>query len=240
MKRKRHHPHAPAKAAAPGPAPAPAPAAAPSSARVLKAAVAGVEPAEPVVHTTFRTPIWLVGLLGLLMFWAQMYVDRNGGELSELVFLPGQTIADLENNKPKSEAGDLFVKGRLLYKRNCDSCHQPNGRGDAARSIPPLAESEWVLADGPNRIVRIVLSGLNGPMKVKGVDYGATAMLPWRESMTDEDIAAVLTFVRGNAEWGNKAGPVLPAQVKTIRAATESRGITAWTEPELLAIPVKD
>ena len=55
--------------------------------------------------------------------------------------------------------------------------------------------------------------------------------------MSDQDIAAVLTFIR--SEWGNTASPVKPEQVKKLRDATADRS-TPWTEPELLALPVAD
>jgi mono/diheme cytochrome c family protein len=197
------------------------------------------EPPEPTVNTTFRTPLWLVALFGLMAFWGQLYLDQYGGEFSELVFNQGERLPDVEARVPKSEGAALAVKGKLIFNRYCEACHMPNGRGDASRGFPPLAESEWVLAPGPNRMVRIVLSGFTGPVRVKGADYNNT-MLPWRDQLTDEEIAAVLSYVRGNKEWGNHASPVLPAEVKAIRAATESRGTTAWTEPELLAIPEKD
>jgi mono/diheme cytochrome c family protein len=87
-------------------------------------------------------------------------------------------------------------------------------------------------------MIRIVLNGLQGPIVVNGAEYN-NVMLPWRDQLTDQDIAAVITFVRGNKEWGNNAGPASPAQVKAIRDATADRG-TYWSPSELLGIPVKD
>lgn len=200
----------------------------------------GSEPPEPRADATFYTPIWLVAVFGVFLYWGSTYVDRNGGGFNPLVFTPGERLADVEARVPRSEADALLAQGRKVYNLYCTACHQPNGRGDASRGFPPLAGSDWVLAEGPNRIIRIVLNGLQGPITVNGVQYD-NQMLPWRDQLTDEDIAAVITFIRGNKEWGNNAGPATPAQVKAIRNATESRGTyTPWTAAELLTIPVKD
>ncbi len=201
--------------------------------------VPGPEPAEPRTGTAFYTPIWLVAVFGAALYWATLYVDRHGGGFNPMVFTPGELLADVEARVPRSEADVLLAKGRQVYNTYCSACHQPNGRGTPGQ-FPPLAGSDWVLTEGPNRIIRIVLDGMQGPITVNGVEFN-NAMLPWREQLTDEDIAAVLTFIRGNKDWGNNAGPVSPAQVKVIRDATAARGtFTPWTAAELLTIPVKD
>ncbi|MBI2924400.1 MAG: hypothetical protein HYY24_01715 [Verrucomicrobia bacterium] len=62
-------------------------------------------------------------------------------------------------------------------------------------------------------------------------------MTPFRETLTDDaDIAAILTYVRGNPEWGNKASPVTAAQVKVIRDRTADHG-PAYSPEELLSFP---
>ncbi len=55
----------------------------------------------------------------------------------------------------------------------------------------------------------IVLKGLQGPITVKGVQYGTAVMQPWDKTLNDAKIADVLTYIR--QEWGNKGGPVSPA-----------------------------
>ncbi|MBL9173007.1 MAG: cytochrome c, partial [Verrucomicrobiales bacterium] len=89
--------------------------------------------------------------------------------------------------------------------------------------------------DGAARKIRIVLNGLNGPITVNGVAFNG-AMNSFKDSLSDSDIAAVLTYV-GSA-WGNKAPPVSADEVKAIRAEIASRD-QAWTPDELLKIPTK-
>jgi mono/diheme cytochrome c family protein len=75
----------------------------------------------------------------------------------------------------------------------------------------------------PGRMIRIVLQGFSGPgLNVNGKPFNTgSVMVPWN-AMSDDDLAAVITFVRGNAEWGNKASPVTPEQVRAIRDKVKS------------------
>jgi mono/diheme cytochrome c family protein/glucose/arabinose dehydrogenase len=121
----------------------------------------------------------------------------------------------------------LFDNGRQTFAGLCAACHQPTGKGLEGLA-PPLAESEWVLGE-PDRIVKVVMHGLRGPIKVKGMTYSYD--MPAAGFLTDEQIAGVLTYIR--REWDHEASPVSIDLVKKIRA--ENKGRTdAWTEPELL------
>lgn len=181
--------------------------------------------------------MWLVALLGLGMYWATLYLDRYAGAFNPLIFNRGELLADVEARVPRSEAGALLIQGRKVYNLYCTACHQPNGRGLPGQ-FPPLANSDWVNVDGPNRLIRIVLNGLQGPITVNGNEYN-NIMLPWRDQLSDADVAAVLTYIRGNKEWGNSSSAVLPAQVAKVREATQDRA-SNWNAAELLAIPLKD
>ena len=120
----------------------------------------------------------------------------------------------------------LSDNGRQTYAGLCAACHQPTGKGLEGLA-PPLAESEWVLGE-PDRIVKVVMHGLRGPIKVKGMTYSYD--MPAAGFLTDEQIAGVLTYIR--REWDHEASPVPVDLVKKIRA--ENKGRTdAWTEPEL-------
>ena len=113
------------------------------------------------------------------------------------------------------------------------------GNPNTTPKVPPLVHSEWVLAEGPNRLIRIVLNGLQGPVKVDGKDYDSNGMLPWRDSITDDEvIAQILTFIRQNAEWGHNAAEITSEQVTKIRVETKDRG-PQWSVSELLNVSEK-
>jgi mono/diheme cytochrome c family protein len=103
----------------------------------------------------------------------------------------------------------------------------------APGQFPPLAGSEWVNESEPGRVIRAVLNGLQGPISVHGQNFN-NVMVPWN-SLSDEDIAAVITFVRQNKEWGNTASAVTPAQVQAVRLKIKPHP-TAFTADELLKV----
>ncbi len=123
------------------------------------------------------------------------------------------------------------AEGEALYQR-CVTCHMADGNG-LAGAFPPLAGSEWVTGPAA-RPIAIVLHGLQGPITVKGQVYNS-AMIAYGTGvpMSDDEVAAVLTYVRSS--FGNSAPAVTPAEVAAVRAATKSR-TTPMTAPELEAL----
>ena len=144
-----------------------------------------------------------------------------------LAHLNNQSI--VEEHKvvvPKHLAGDaakLYTLGAEIYSReaHCTTCHQADGKGLAAAQFPPLDGSKWATGD-EQRLIKLTLHGLHGPITVKGKKYpGLVPMTPFKGLLTDEEIAAVLTYVRNS--FGNKAPMVKPETVKQIRAATKGQ-----------------
>ena len=131
----------------------------------------------------------------------------------------------------KASAPDPFSLGREQYQANCAACHQPNGQGMSGQ-FPPLAGSDWVTGD-PRVLSAIVIGGLQGPVKVAGADYNG--MMPaWKTVLTDEKIAAILTFLRQS--WGNHASAVAEGEVKAARAELGDHA-APWKVEELQALP---
>lgn len=192
----------------------------------------GPDPAEG------REPInlWLVAFIAVLLFWAGTYLTQYSGgfradEFSETQINPPAppVAAGAGDNDPVAKA---IRDGGVIFNGQCAPCHQADGNGVSGQ-FPPLAGSEWVLAEGPNRIARIVLNGLAGPIKVKGSDYN-NQMNGFKDSLDDNQIANVLTFIRNS--WGNKASAVTAAEVAAIRAAVADKG--PWSAADLETIPV--
>jgi mono/diheme cytochrome c family protein len=204
-------------------------------------AFGGMEEAEPVAESR-PIPIVFFVLTLVALYLADLYIlDRGGdvinkqGAFPVQVYDPFYTIAQVDAENPVDPAQALRLEGQKVFNAACVACHQPNGQGLAGQ-FPPLAGSEWVMAEGPNRIIRIVLHGVGGPLNVKGADFN-NIMPPWRDAFTDAQIAAVLTYVR--SEWGNKAGPVSAEQVKKWRDKDGNRG-DPMNAADLAATPEKD
>jgi mono/diheme cytochrome c family protein len=179
------------------------------------------------------TPLWLVTLVGVIVFCSGFYVANYSGGFNPLVFDEKSGGANLAA-KPSGPV-DMVTLGKRTFQNTCQACHQESGLGLPGQ-YPPLAGSEWVQASDPVRIVRIALDGLHGPVLVKGETFN-NIMVPWRGALSDQQLAAVLTYVR--QAWGNKAPAVNEPEVKEIREATQGRGGLPWTAPELEKVPLK-
>jgi len=187
---------------------------------------------EPTAGSA-RAPVWLFILVAMLAFWSMGFLDKYGGGFHATVYNPYKSLAELEADQPRT-GNEAFRKGQKVFEMYCKVCHQSTGLG-APGQFPPLAGSEWVLAKEPGRVIRIVLHGLQGPIKVKDQAFDSASMIPWKTDLSDEQIADVLTYVRGNKEWGNDAPPVTAEQVKAIRDKTSSRS-SQWFVTELLKV----
>jgi mono/diheme cytochrome c family protein len=124
---------------------------------------------------------------------------------------PPPEIEELAADAPVDPAVMEAGKGQYVL---CMACHGADGNG-VPNIAPPLAGSEWV--NGPvQNLIRIQLRGLMGPITVKGVEYNLPAPMVAQAFQTDEQVAAVLTYVRNS--FGNKASPVTPEMVASLRS----------------------
>jgi mono/diheme cytochrome c family protein len=152
--------------------------------------------------------------------WIQPFYE------TALKHLKGETVQTEQWSTPKTTltgtARKLYLQGAEIYRRegHCITCHQENGQGLPAAQFPPLAESEWVSGDR-NRLIKLTLHGLLGPIKVKGVAYqGLVPMTPFK-GLSNEELASVLTYVRNS--FGNEASSIQPEHVEAIRKATRDQ-----------------
>lgn len=144
-----------------------------------------------------------------------------------------QTHDNAHNHPPRPippQQRDAFTRGRALYAVSCAACHQPDGRGMEGVG-PPLLDSPW-LAGSADRLARIVLHGVRGPIRVGDTTYNLE--MPALAYFTNEEIAAILTYAR--LAFTNTASAIEPGEVGAIREATEGRG-DSWTVEELLQWP---
>jgi mono/diheme cytochrome c family protein len=108
---------------------------------------------------------------------------------------------------------ESMERGKKVYDQYCMSCHMQDGTG-VPRLNPPLVKTSYVIGD-KSTIIEIVLKGFDAQVEIEG-EYYQNTMAP-HDFLTDEQIADVTTFVRNS--FGNKASVVVPADVKTVRAA---------------------
>ncbi len=132
--------------------------------------------------------------------------------------LPLLALACGSGAKGPAALNDPDVLGAQTYRNTCQTCHGPEGRG-VAGAFPPLGGSARLNGD-PQTPIRIVLHGLRGPIDAGGARYDGV-MTPHGPLLSDDQIAAVLTFARSH--FGNDAAPVTPEAVTTVRAATQNQ-----------------
>ncbi|HXE06158.1 MAG TPA: cytochrome c [Bryobacteraceae bacterium] len=168
------------------------------------------------------TPVWLLLFFFVLAGLSGYYIARNAGgfrgDIYNEHFVKGMPT-------PKPAPVDPLVLGRQTFNV-CMQCHQDTGKGIAG-TYPPLVGSPILLGD-PATPVRILLHGLQGDITVEGATYNG--QMPSWDRFSDEQIAAVLTYVR--QAWTNTAPPVDSALVTAIRKQTGER-TQPWTWPEL-------
>ena len=183
--------------------------------------------------------IWLIAVYGIAIFTGGAYLGRYSGNFSGdgLDPLGGPPLAKKGGGAqgPQQQA-ELSPRdrGKKVFAANCQTCHQANGQGVPGQ-YPPLAGSEFTTG-ASRRPAMIVLKGLQGPVKVKGQQYGSAVMQPW-ESLGDQKVADVLTYER--SEWGNNASPVTKEQIAALRKELASHP-GSFNESEILGAPDQD
>ncbi|MDZ7605698.1 MAG: cytochrome c [Cyclobacteriaceae bacterium] len=141
---------------------------------------------------------------------------------SLLIFVVGIVFLSCGDRKRDGNKTDLINKqaiskepdhpGKLVYMQFCLPCHMAKGEG-VPGLYPPLNQTE-IIAGDEERIIEIVLKGLEGPFTVKGEYYNN--VMTKLDFLTDQQVAEVLSYVRSN--FGNTYAPVSMEKVKEVRS----------------------
>jgi len=97
-----------------------------------------------------------------------------------------------QNNNNQQEANLPEHPGKAVFAKYCLVCHQADGSGVPGMH-PPLGPGSWVDKD-PNELIAILMKGLSGKVEVNGEIYNS--FMPSQAQLTDEEIAAVLSYIR--------------------------------------------
>lgn len=142
------------------------------------------------------------------------------GPMAEVVFNSTQYLSDadaaamalyLQSLPPRQSAAAAppaagaiaHPRGAKVYEQHCAQCHGEQGEGQAG-AFPALAGNRAVVMDDPTNVLRVLLQG--GYLPATAGNPRPHGMPPFLQTLEDEDLAAVATFVRG--AWGNRAGRV--------------------------------
>lgn len=90
---------------------------------------------------------------------------------------------------------EMMTAGATIFATNCSMCHGPQGAGDVGPG-PKLANNQLL---GNTQFV------------ITQVEHGGRVMPPFGNKLSDSEVAAVLTYIRGS--WGNSFAPVTTKEV---------------------------
>jgi mono/diheme cytochrome c family protein len=130
----------------------------------------------------------------------------------------GAIGAYLKGVAPSAERLDLSMfrpgirAGETVYTVHCGTCHLPDGKGDKVLGVS-LAGNALVQAKDPSSLINVILYGPDLPPPPFSTQR--TKMKPFGKRLSDEDIAALATYLRSS--FGNNASAVSSAQVRRQR-----------------------
>ncbi len=147
-------------------------------------------------------------------------LDNNKGRIWRVTYSGDDAGRREPTQRQTEDDRELIVAasqgvGAEIYLAHCASCHQSQGNG-VLGEFPPLANSDWVSGD-KGRLIATILHGLQGPIEINGQLYDE--LMPGYAFLDDEDIAALLTFIRSS--FGNSAEPVHESEVLLVRRSED-------------------
>jgi cytochrome c oxidase subunit 2 len=121
---------------------------------------------------------------------------------------PGKTEGQIVSQK--MSLSDLMSLGKQKYEQICVACHKADGMG-LPPMYPALRGSSVAVGKPISRHIDLILNGIPG-----------SAMQPYKDQLTDEEIAAIATYER-NA-WGNDTeDQIQPEEVAALRQSTNQQ-----------------
>ncbi|WBX75059.1 copper-containing nitrite reductase [Tenacibaculum ovolyticum] len=172
-----------------------------------------------VDHAIFRA--FNKGALGMLKVKGEEDKRLYSGVKQEGIYNPeGGTLQEMPDDGKKvavkkssnKTLEEKIASGKQIYTQTCFACHQANGEG-IPNAFPPLAKSDYLNAD-VKRAIATVIHGKTGEITVNGKKYNSVMT---KQTLTDEEVADVLTFVYNS--WDNNKTNVKVSTVQEVKNA---------------------
>lgn len=127
-------------------------------------------------------------------------------------YLKSLPQGESRQDQVKPAASSVMRLGEKVYADRCASCHGESGEG-SAHAYPALAANRAVTMASPNDLIKAILHGGFAPA-TRG-NPRPFGMPPFKQVLSEAEVAAVATFVRQS--WGNQAEAVLELDVHRAR-----------------------
>ncbi|MEX0889986.1 MAG: c-type cytochrome, partial [Balneolaceae bacterium] len=154
--------------------------------------------------------------------WNEGDAERKDYVLTRLAEIAGDSGEQKVSTSSGQNENHLYRSGENIYQ-TCMACHGVRGEGIEGVATP-LDGSPWVNSD-PAILVRIILQGFANEETETNHE-----VMPAHRFLQDEEIAAVLTYIRQS--WSNYSPAVTVEEVSGIREETRERRLE-WTPGEL-------
>ena len=89
-------------------------------------------------------------------------------------------------------------RGKGIYTENCITCHMGKGEG-IPQTFPPLAKADYLMKT-PEKAIHAIKFGLQGKIKVNGLDFENAMPMP---GLGNDEIADVMNYIQNS--WGNSS-----------------------------------
>jgi mono/diheme cytochrome c family protein len=124
------------------------------------------------------------------------------------------TASDSDPREVRIAPDQVLYRGHKIYEDRCVQCHGEKGQG-VPGAYPALTGNRKVTLPVTANLVQVVLNG-GFPPATHG-NPRPFGMPPFAMQLSDADVAAVLSFVRGS--WGNHASAVSEFEVAQQRSS---------------------
>lgn len=138
-----------------------------------------------------------------------MQDDELAAIAGYLKSLPAHSDAVAE---PLAADTKAMVRGKHIYETACSACHTPTGQGISGMATR-LADNPAIRAEDPSSLIHVLMDGAKAARTTSNPTGAGMPSYAWK--LSDEDAAAVLTYVRNS--WGNAASAVSPGDVSDVR-----------------------
>jgi mono/diheme cytochrome c family protein len=117
---------------------------------------------------------------------------------------------------PATATASDTPSGQDLYVANCSSCHQATGAG--LPNMAPALKDNPIVVSGSDLLVQIVLKGPAAVLPANRPKFGSNTMDSFYYKLTDDQIAAILNYVRHNFVKSAKGPDIAVKDVADARA----------------------
>ncbi|HEY0257830.1 MAG TPA: cytochrome c [Candidatus Methylacidiphilales bacterium] len=126
----------------------------------------------------------------------------------------------LAQSAPETTATPDLAQGKELYTDNCSSCHQAGGVGMA--NMSPALKDNPIVAGDSKQLIQIVLKGPAAVLPANRPHFGSSTMDSFYYKLDDNQVAAILTYIRQDLNKGDKPPSAIAAKdVAAIRASID-------------------